>query len=146
MQFDEKVVDVLLVDDNPDDTDLTLRALRRVAAGLRVRHAGDGAAAGDMLARLGAARALPRFVLLDLKLPLVDGFEVLRRIRGEPRTCVLPVVVLTSSCEESDVRRSYQLGANSYLTKPVDFDRYMEVVSAAGAYWGRFNVVPSGFG
>src|ERR671931_1292749 len=124
---DRKVV--LLVEDNPDDRDLALRAFQRHDLGGAVEVAADGQAALDYLHRPGPdrqLRPLPDVVLLDLKLPKVDGLEVLRRIRASDRTRLLPVVMLTSSAEEQDLVQSYSLGANSYVRKPVSFTEFVD--------------------
>lgn len=140
-------LDVLLIEDNPNDAELTLRALRASVAGERVAHVDDGVKALDLIfgARGLAQRAtgkLPRLILLDLKLPKVDGLEVLRRVKGDERTRGIPVVVLTSSKEERDIRESYRLGANSYLVKPVGFDDYVSAVREACRYWTALNQRP----
>jgi len=131
---------ILLVEDNPNDELLTLRALKKskVANGVVVAH--DGAEALDYLFGAGeyAERdisILPTVVLLDLKLPKIDGLEVLERIRADERTQLLPVVILTSSDEEQDIVESYKLGANSYIRKPVDFDQFAEAIQQLGLYW-----------
>ena len=132
---------ILLVEDNPDDVELTLRALRKSDVRCQVDVAVDGVAALDYL--LGPGQTpLPAFVLLDLKLPKVSGHEVLERIRREPRTRLLPVVVLTSSRERADLERCYALGANSYVRKPVDFDAFMAAARQLGAYWLEVNEAP----
>jgi two-component system, response regulator len=138
---------ILLVEDNPDDVALTLRAFRKNHILNEVVVARDGAEALDYL--FGAApdadrpdRDPPAVVLLDLKLPRVDGLEVLRRIRADARTRLLRVVVLTSSKEETDVVRSYTNGANSYIRKPVDFDNFMTAVGQLGLYWLLLNEAP----
>jgi two-component system response regulator len=137
---------VLLVDDNADDVALMLRVFTR--AGVLGHHeivvTRDGAQAVDFLLGPGAgAHPLPKVIFLDLKMPRVDGLEVLRRVRADPRTRRVPVVVLTSSDEERDVRQSYDLGANSYVRKPEDATRFSEAVSAVGRYWFGLNrVVP----
>ncbi|HEY6549110.1 MAG TPA: response regulator [Vicinamibacteria bacterium] len=129
---------ILLVEDNPDDVELTLRALRKSEVRCQVDVATDGAAALDYL--LGQPeRPLPAFVLLDLKLPKVSGHEVLARIRSEPRTRLLPVVILTSSRERQDLERCYALGANSYVRKPVDSDAFMSAARQLGVYWLEVN-------
>jgi CheY-like chemotaxis protein len=141
--MDRKVV--LLVEDNPDDRDLTLRAFERHRFGNEVVVAEDGQAALDYLIGPGPdgrPRPLPELVLLDLKLPRVDGLEVLRRIRAEERTRLLPVVVLTSSAEESDLVRSYALGANSYVQKPVSFTDFLDASRQLGMYWLVLNRAP----
>ena len=131
---------ILLVEDNDDDVELTLRALRRNRVANRVDVVRDGAEALEYLFATGSyagrdVRDTPNLVLLDLKLPKVGGLEVLERLRADPRTRRLPVVILTSSNVESDLARSYDLGANSYIRKPVDFTQFMEAVNQLGLYW-----------
>ena len=127
---------ILLVEDNPDDVDLTLRALKMNNILNKVTVAHDGQQALDYFFGAGAsANVAPSVVLLDLKLPKIDGLEVLRRIRADPRTCLLPIVILTSSREEQDIVSSYRLGANSYIRKPVDFDQFVETIKQLGLYW-----------
>ena len=134
---------ILLVEDNEDDIDLTLRALERNKILNKVRIARDGVEALDLLQGAGAATlSLPTLVLLDLKLPKLGGLEVLKAVREHPRTRLLPVVVLTSSKEEQDLIASYSLGANSYIRKPVDFDKFMEAVRQLGLYWLMINEAP----
>jgi two-component system, response regulator len=137
---------ILLVEDNPDDVDLTLRAFRKANITNEVVVARDGVEALDYLfgtgARAGEHNALPQVVLLDLKLPRVDGMEVLQRIRAERRTRFLPVVVLTSSREEQDLIRSYELGVSSYVQKPVDFKQFMDAAHQLGLYWLVLNLPP----
>lgn len=138
---------ILLVEDNPDDEALTLHALKTNKIGNRVTVARNGAQALDYLFCTGphAGRAppvLPTVVLLDLKLPKIDGLEVLRRIRADVRTRLLPVVVLTSSDEEEDRLRGYELGANSYVRKPVDFDSFVHATGQLGLYWLLLNQPP----
>jgi two-component system response regulator len=136
---------VLLVEDNPDDRDLTIRAFARHQFANAVETVSDGQAALDYLHASGpdgALRPLPEIVLLDLKLPKVDGLEVLRRIRASERTRVLPVVVLTSSAEEQDLVQSYALGANSYVRKPVSFTEFIEASRQLGMYWLVLNRPP----
>jgi two-component system response regulator len=127
---DEKTI--LLVEDNPDDVDLTLRALARNKIANKVVVARDGAEAVEILVEKGLR---PQVILLDLKLPKVNGLEVLRRIRSEEATRLLPVVILTSSTEDKDLVESYALGANSYIQKPVDFAQFIEAVGQLGLYW-----------
>ena len=131
---------ILLVEDNPDDEALTLRALKQNKIQNEVAVARDGAEALDYLFARGAyagrdLRVMPQLILLDLKLPKVDGLEVLQRLRADPRTAHLPVVVLTSSREGRDVIESYRHGANSYIPRPVDFARFTEAVRQLGLYW-----------
>jgi two-component system, response regulator len=134
---------IFLVEDNPDDVQLTLRAFKKNHILNRVVVARDGAEAIDYLFGAGsAARDLPAVMLLDLKLPKVDGLEVLRRVRADSRTQFLRVVVLTSSREEPDVTQSYAFGANSYIRKPVDFDAFMTAVGQLGLYWLLLNETP----
>ncbi len=138
---------ILLVEDNPDDEELILRSLRKASLGNDVTVARDGAQALEFLFGEGGRKAfkdglLPAVVLLDLKLPKVGGFDVLKRIRSHPDTRLLPVVILTSSSEEEDMLRSYEGGANSYVRKPVDFTRFASAVSQLGLYWVILNNVP----
>jgi len=127
---------ILLVEDNPDDEELTLRALRKNNIMNDVVVARDGQQALDYFFGEGAfARPAPTLVLLDLKLPKIDGLEVLRRIRADQRTCMQPVVILTSSREEQDLVTGYRLGTNSYIRKPVDFDQFVEAIRQLGLYW-----------
>jgi two-component system response regulator len=140
---------ILLVEDNPDDEALTLRALRKHNIANKVVVARDGAEALDYLFATGAwserdPRQMPQVVLLDLKLPKIDGLEVLRRIRADERTRLQPVVILTSSNEDKDRISGYGLGANSYVRKPVDFDEFVEAVKQLGLYWLVLNEPPSG--
>ena len=138
---------ILLVEDNPDDEALTLRALAKNNIKNEVVVARDGAEALDYLFATGAyagrdMSATPQVTLLDLKLPKVDGLEVLRRIRADERTRCLPVVILTSSNEEKDLINGYSLGANSYIRKPVDFNQFIEAVRQLGLYWLVLNEPP----
>jgi CheY-like chemotaxis protein len=133
----DQEVEILLVEDNESDLELTLRALRKVNLANKVRAVRDGAEALEYLFASGAVP--PRVVLLDLKLPKVDGTEVLRRIKSDPRTALVPVVVLTSSAEERDRLATYQLGANSFIVKPVEFDSFSRAVSEIGLYWMLLN-------
>lgn len=130
---------LLLVEDNVDDVALALRALGKCGIRSQIVVARDGVEALDIIFGTASGR-LPRLVLLDLKLPRIDGLEVLRRIRADERTRRIPVVVLTSSREERDVSMSYELGVNSYVQKPVDFDRFVEVVRQLGVYWLDLNI------
>lgn len=138
---------ILLVEDNPDDEALTLRALQKNNIGNKVFVVRDGAEALDFLFCTGAyadrdPREMPQMILLDLKLPKVDGLEVLRRLRADERTRLLPVVILTSSNEEQDLIEGYKNGANSYVRKPVDFNQFLEAVRQLGLYWLVLNKAP----
>ncbi len=140
-------LEILLVEDNPNDAELAIRALKKRNLSNNLIHVEDGQAALDFLFCTGAhegrdANHLPKVVLLDLKLPKVDGITVLRRLRADPRTKLLPVVVLTSSREERDVIETYELGANSFIVKPVDFENFSEAVSHLGMYWLLMNEPP----
>jgi two-component system response regulator len=140
-------VEILLVEDNPNDVELTLRALKKHNITNNVHVVKDGAEALEYIFATGtyASRDInhnPKVILLDLKLPKVDGIEVLRRIKSDERTKVIPVVVLTSSKEERDLVQSYQLGANSYITKPVDFESFVKSVAELGLYWLLLNQPP----
>lgn len=137
----EKII--LLIEDNPDDEALTLRALKKNNIMNKVMVAHDGAEALDYLFGPDSANnPIPQIILLDLKLPKVDGLEVLRRIRADERTKVYPVTILTSSREEQDLLTSYNLGANSYIRKPVDFTQFMAAVQQLGLYWLVLNELP----
>jgi two-component system response regulator len=149
MHVASQMVDILLVEDNPDDEELTLHALKRVKIVNRVNVVRDGAEALDYLFCTGeyADRSIeqtPCIVFLDLKLPKIDGLQVLERVKSDPRTRMIPVVVLTSSREERDIVESYQLGVNSYIVKPVDFEQFMKSVGQAGLYWVLLNEPPKG--
>jgi two-component system response regulator len=138
---------ILLVEDNPDDEALTLRALHKSKVANSITIARDGVEALDYLFGTGAQTGrdvseLPQVVLLDLKLPKVDGLEVLRRIRADERTRMLPVVILTSSKEEQDMANAYTSGANSYVRKPVDFNQFVDAIGQLGLYWLVLNEVP----
>ncbi|MDQ8021025.1 MAG: response regulator [Moraxellaceae bacterium] len=138
---------ILLVEDNPDDEALTLRAFGKNRIPNEIVVARDGVDALDYLFGTGrhAGRdmgIMPAVVLLDLKLPRIDGLEVLRRIRADSRTALLPVVVLTTSREQQDIHEAYSLGANSYVRKPVDFEKFLQTVGQLGQYWLSLNEVP----
>lgn len=134
---------ILLVEDNPDDEVLTLRAFSKNQITNPVVVARDGVEALDYLFRTGshAGRepAAPAVMLLDLKLPRIDGLEVLRRVRADERTALLPVVILTTSREQQDISEAYSLGANSYIRKPVDFDKFIQAIGQIGLYWLGLN-------
>jgi len=140
-------VEILLVEDNMSDAELTLRALRKNKIANNIIHIKDGVSAIDFLFGKGefAGRDIsnkPKLILLDLKMPKVDGLEVLKRIKADDLTKTIPVVVLTSSRENPDIERAYALGANSYIVKPVDFDGFMKAVSELGLYWILYNQFP----
>jgi len=145
--MNDTLVEILLVEDSQDDVDLTLHALRRERLANNILVVRDGEEALDFLFCSGkyADRSFdrpPKLVLLDLKLPKVDGMQVLQRIKGDPRTKSIPVVVLTSSNEECDLAAGYSLGANSYIQKPVDFEQFRRTVKDAGLYWMVINQAP----
>lgn len=133
---------ILLVEDNPVDVDLTRRAFARGRLANPIEVARDGEEALAWRERWEAGAPLPVVILLDLKLPKLDGIEVLRALKAHPRYSTIPVVVLTSSDEDRDVKTAYALGVNSYIVKPVDFDRFMEVASHVNLYWGVMNNPP----
>ena len=140
-------LDILLVEDHPDDLELALHALRREKLANNIYVARDGEEGLDFLFCRGAFEHRsfdhpPKLVLLDLKLPKVDGMEVLRQVKSDPRTRTIPVVIMTSSKEERDLVAGYNLGANSYIQKPVDFDQFRETVKSVGLYWLVTNQAP----
>jgi two-component system response regulator len=140
-------VEILLVEDNPRDLELTQRALRKANLTNNIHIARDGVEALEFLFCEGAHAARktedhPKVILLDLKLPKMDGLEVLKRIKADPRTRAIPVVVLTSSKEQNDIVESYHLGVNSYIVKPVNFERFAEAVQNLGMYWLLLNQPP----
>jgi two-component system response regulator len=140
-------VEILLVEDNPNDVELDLHALKKNNIANSIQVVRDGAEALDFLFGTGAnagktINPRPKVILLDLKLPKVDGLEVLKRIKSDERTRLIPVVVLTSSREERDIVESYKLGVNSYITKPVDFEQFTEAVRQLGLYWLLLNQPP----
>jgi two-component system, response regulator len=145
-EMSENLVEILLVEDNPNDVALALHAFKKSNLTNRIQVVRDGAEALEFLFRTGQyegrSNGTPKVVLLDLKLPKVDGLEVLHRLRASPATKKLPVVVLTSSREERDIVESYNLGVNSYIVKPVDFEQFTEVVRQLGFYWALLNQPP----
>lgn len=139
MNHDPATRPILLVEDNPVDLDLTLRAFQHRHLANPIEVARDGQEALDWIPRWEAGAALPMVILLDLKLPRVDGLEVLRRLREHPVSRDLPVVILTSSSEDRDVQTAYQLRANSYIVKPVNFEKFMDVATQIELYWCLIN-------
>ncbi len=146
-------VEILLVEDNPDDAELALYALEKNKIANRVAVARDGVEALDYVFHQGSHAErhpddLPKLILLDLKLPKMDGIEVLRTLKKDPRSCSIPIVMLTSSREERDIVESYQMGVNSYIVKPVDFEQFTRAVQQIGMYWlilnERARPVPDG--
>ncbi len=147
MNNDVKEVEILLVEDNPTDAELCIRALKKSNLANNLVWVKDGAEALEFLFATGAyadrdVSSPPKVVLLDLRLPKVDGMEVLRKVKADERTRAIPVVVLTSSKEDRDVAESYQLGVNSYISKPVEFDSFAKTVSELGLYWLLVNRPP----
>ena len=144
---EENIVEILMVEDTQQDLDLALRALRKAKLGNRIHVTRDGEEALQFIFCEGlySGRKIengPKVILLDLKLPKIDGLEVLKRIKGDPRTKSIPVVVLTSSKEQGDVVESYNLGVNSYIVKPVNFEQFTDSVQKLGLYWLLFNHPP----
>ncbi len=142
-------VEILLVEDSPQDLELTLRALKKANIANHIHVARDGAEALDYLFRRGPfsdrnSEEIPKVMLLDLKLPKIDGLEVLQQVKSDPRTRAMPVVVLTSSQEQSDLIESYRLGVNSYIVKPVGFEGFAAAVQKLGMYWLLLNQPPAG--
>jgi len=140
-------VEILLVEDNPQDAEMTIRALKKHNLANRIHHVIDGAEALNFLFATGSygdrkVEDRPKVILLDLKLPKVDGLEVLKKVKADERTRTIPVVVLTSSKEERDMVESYRLGTNSYIAKPVDFDQFVEAIRQMGLYWLILNRYP----
>jgi two-component system response regulator len=140
-------IEILLIEDNPNDVELTLHALKKNNIANQIHVARDGAEALDFIFGTNPDPSpesihAPKLILLDLKLPKVDGLQVLQRIKADDRTCTIPVVMLTSSREERDIIDSYRLGVNSYITKPVDFEQFTEAVRQLGLYWLLLNQPP----
>jgi two-component system response regulator len=140
-------IDIILVEDNADDADLTMRALRKNNLTSSLIHLQDGEEALDYIFCKGAFSGrspgdIPKLILLDLKMPKVDGIEVLRQLKSDVRTKVIPVVLLTSSNEDRDIVECYRLGVNSYIVKPVEFASFVKVVSDIGLYWLSMNQIP----
>ena len=142
-------VEILLVEDNPHDAEMAIRALKKNNLANNVLHVTDGVEALDFIFARGtySGRKIetgPKIILLDLKLPKVDGLEVLKAVKSDERTKIIPVIALTSSTEESDIIESYRLGVNSYIVKPVDFDKFVEAIKGLGYYWLLLNKSPIG--
>ncbi len=139
-------VEILMVEDNPTDAELTMRALRKRNLTNNLVWVKDGEEALDFIfcrgRYLGRSNVAPRLVLLDIKLPKVDGIEVLRAVKSDPNTKPIPIVMLTSSQEERDIVDSYKLGVNSFIVKPVEFDKFLDMVAQVGLYWTVVNKVP----
>jgi two-component system response regulator len=147
MMKDDVAVEVLIVEDNPHDLEMTLRALRKHRLGNHVVTLSDGAAALDFLFARGAyanrnITDAPNVVFLDLKLPKIDGVEVLRQVKADPRTKAIPIVIVTSSAEDRDRLESYELGVNSYVVKPIEFDAFAQTIADLGFYWLAVNRPP----
>lgn len=141
-------MEILLVEDNPHDAELTIRALEKWGLANHLCHVSDGQEALDFLFGAGAHEGRdvsqqPKLILLDLKLPKIDGMDVLCQLRADERTKRVAVVVLSSSCEDKDVTSAYRLGTNSYIVKPMDFQSYLDVVGKIGLYWLKTNLFPS---
>jgi len=139
-------VEILLVEDNPNDAELAIRALKKQNLGNNLIHVEDGAEALDFIYGTGKYSSrntnnVPKVILLDLKLPKVSGIEVLQKVKADPRTKSIPVVVLTSSAEDPDIKKCYELGANSYIVKPVQFDNFAKTIANIGLYWVVVNKI-----
>ncbi|RPJ75702.1 MAG: response regulator [Alphaproteobacteria bacterium] len=142
--MNQEIIDILLIEDNPSDVELILRALKRNSVISNIHIVSDGAEAVDYFSGTGKytdrnIKAFPKLVLLDLKLPKVDGLEILRIIKSDLRTMLIPVVILTSSKEECDIKLGYKLGANSFVVKPMDFDKFVSTIQALSRYWILIN-------
>ncbi|HLW59865.1 MAG TPA: response regulator [bacterium] len=140
----EDPMEILLVEDNPAHAEMTVRTLRKSNVSNHIQVAQDGPEALELLFPNGRkGNGSPKLILLDLKLPRMDGIEVLQRIKADPRTKVIPVVILTSSSDEHDLKTCYALGVNSYIVKPVDFQRFSDAVRSLGLYWVLLNRLPN---
>lgn len=137
----QQAVEILLIEDNAEDAELTIRTLEKNRLTNHLLHVSDGQEALDFL--FNKENTMPKLVLLDLKMPKVDGLDVLRRIKADASKSMIPVVVLTSSKEESDIIESYKLGVNAYIVKPVDFDQFVKAISALGLFWLVLNQPPN---
>jgi two-component system response regulator len=139
--MENSVVEILLVEDNPDDAGLTIRALKKYNLVNNLHHVEDGEEAIDFIFSQSLTH-LPKLILLDLKLPKIDGLAVLRKLKSDPEKKVIPVVILTSSKEEKDIIESYQLGVNAYIVKPVEFESFIKAVAELGLFWVVLNQSP----
>ncbi|MEJ0057645.1 MAG: response regulator [Bacteroidota bacterium] len=133
-------IDILLVEDNPEDADLAIRALKKNNLANNLLHVEDGQEALDFL--FNDANVMPQLILLDIKMPRVDGIQVLRKLKSDEKKKIIPVVMLTSSYEEKDIIKSYELGVNAYIVKPVDFDQFTKAVTEIGLFWISLNHPP----
>jgi two-component system, response regulator len=145
--MNDNFIEILLVEDNPNDAELTLRSLRQNGVSNKIIHLKDGVEAIDFLFGIGIyagrdVNYIPKVILLDLKMPRIDGIEVLQKIKANELTRKIPIVILTSSKEDPDIEKCYSLGANSYIVKPVDFDGFHKIVSKLGLYWVLINQHP----
>jgi two-component system response regulator len=140
--MNSKPVDILLIEDNPNDAELAIRALKKNNLSNSILHLQDGEEALDYLFSAEHASAFPKLILLDIKMPKVDGIEVLRKIKSDEQRKVIPVVLLTSSKEERDIIESYRLGVNAYIVKPVEFDKFIKAVADLGFFWLILNQPP----
>ncbi len=137
-----QTLEILLVEDNPDDANLAIRALKKNNLANHLLHLEDGQQVLDYI--FNSDNAMPRLILLDLKMPKVDGIEVLKRLKADEKKKLIPIVMLTSSKEESDIIKTYQLGVNAYIVKPVDFDQFVKAVTDLGLFWLVLNQSPAG--
>ncbi len=141
--MEERIVDILLIEDNPYEAELAIRSLRKHNFANQILHIDDGAEAVDFILERGkysgGISSRPKLILLDIKLPKVDGIEILRHLKANEKTKKIPVVILTSSKENQDIQTCYDLGANSYIVKPVDFDSFAQAVADVGMYWMLLN-------
>ena len=145
--MEDKIVEILLIEDNPYEAELAIRSLRKYNFSNHLHHIDDGADALDFIFERGqyvsmSGRVKPKLILLDIKLPRVDGIEILRQLKADEKTKTIPVVILTSSKENQDVKACYELGANSYIVKPVGFDSFAKAVAELGMYWMLLNNPP----
>jgi two-component system, response regulator len=140
--MENNIIEILLVEDNQDDAELAIRALKKYNLANNLLHLQDGEEALNFLFQSNVS-TIPKIILLDIKMPKVDGIEVLRKIKSDPYRRIIPVVVLTSSREERDIIESYKLGVNAYIVKPVEFDKFVKAVSEIGFFWLLLNQPPT---